>query len=56
LDQSERFQTRAREAGHDVKLVVHPGGNHGWITMFWDIRKFAQFFDQHLRKRGSVQR
>jgi len=56
LDQSQRFQTRAREAGHDVKLVVHPGGKHGWITMFFDIRKFANFFDQHLRPGGSVKR
>jgi hypothetical protein len=33
----------------DVKLIVRPNKEHGWITMFWDIRKFADFFDQHLR-------
>jgi acetyl esterase/lipase len=49
LEQSQRFGARAREAGHDIKLVVHPGGNHGWITMFYDIRHFAHFFDQHLQ-------
>lgn len=49
LEQSERFGARAREAGREVKLVVHPGGKHGWITMFWDIRQFAHFFDQHLQ-------
>jgi len=49
LEQSEWFQARAREAGRDVKLVVHPGGKHGWITMFWDIRQFADWFDEHLR-------
>jgi acetyl esterase/lipase len=48
LDQSERFAARAREAGANVKLVVHRGGMHGWITMFWDIRQFADWFDQHL--------
>lgn len=49
LEQSQWFQARAREAGRDVKLVVHPGGKHGWPTMFWDIRQFAQWFDQHLQ-------
>jgi len=50
LDQSERFQAKAREVGREVKLVVHPGGKHGWITMFWDIRQFGKWFDQHLRR------
>jgi acetyl esterase/lipase len=49
LEQSEWFQARARQAGREVKLVVRPGKKHGWITMFWDIRRFARFFDQHLR-------
>jgi acetyl esterase/lipase len=49
LEQSEWFQARARQAGREVKLVVRPGKKHGWITMFWDIRQFAHFFDQHLR-------
>lgn len=50
LDQSQRFQTRARELGQTVELVVHPGGKHGWLTMLWDIRAFANWFDQHLKK------
>jgi acetyl esterase/lipase len=50
LDQSQRFQTRARELGHPLELVVHPGGSHGWLTMLWDIRHFADWFDQHLKK------
>jgi len=37
-------------------LVVHHGGKHGWITMFYDIRKFAKFFDKHLRAGGSARR
>ena len=53
LEQSQWFQARAREAGRDVKLVVHPGGKHGWITMFWDIRQFARWFDRHLRSRRN---
>jgi len=51
LDQSERFQAQARAAGGTVELVVHPGGQHGWLTMVWDVRRFAQWFDQHLRSK-----
>ena len=49
LDQSRRFQARARELGRTVELVVHPGGHHGWPTMLWDVRKFADWYDQYLR-------
>lgn len=49
LEQSEWFQARARQAGREVKLVIRPGKQHGWITMFWDIRQFAHWFDRHLR-------
>ena len=49
LDQSQRFRDRAAELGREVKIVVHPGGKHGWVTMIWDIRAFARWFDQHLR-------
>ena len=48
LDQSQRYQSRAREVGPTVELVVHPGGKHGWLTMLWDIHHFADWFDQHL--------
>ncbi len=48
LDQSERFQAKARQTGGSVELVVHPGGSHGWLTMVWDIRAFADWFDRWL--------
>lgn len=50
LDQSQRFVKRARELGLSgrIELVVHPGGRHGWLTMFWDVRQFAQWFENHL--------
>lgn len=48
LDQSQRYQARAQEVGRTVELVVHPGGQHGWLTMLWDIRHFADWFDRHL--------
>ena len=52
LEQSERFQAKAREKGREVELVVQPGGKHGWLTMLFDIRRFADWFDQHLRPRS----
>ena len=48
LDQSQRFQTLARQAGGTVELIVHPGGYHGWLTMIWDVRAFANWFDRWL--------
>lgn len=50
LDQSQRFGARVREVGRPFELVVHPGGQHGWLSMLWDIRHFGQWFDQYLRK------
>jgi acetyl esterase/lipase len=49
LDQSQRFRDRAADFGREVKVVVHPGGKHGWLTMLWDIRGFGLWFDRHLR-------
>jgi acetyl esterase/lipase len=53
LDQAERFLQKAREAGATVKLVVRPGKKHGWLTMLWDVRLFADWFDQYLRGPSS---
>jgi acetyl esterase/lipase len=49
LDQSQRFQAEARKWGRTVEVVVHPGGQHGWLSMLWDIRQFGKWFDQYLR-------
>jgi len=49
LDQSERFQAEARKQGLNVELIIHPGGKHGWPSMVWDIRQFANWFDRYLR-------
>jgi acetyl esterase/lipase len=56
LDQSQRFQARAKEFGRTVELVAHPGGSHGWLTMVWDTRAFADWFDRWLRDAGTTQR
>jgi acetyl esterase/lipase len=49
LDQSQRYQAEARKAGATVELVVHHEGKHGWLSMVWDIRQFADWFDRYLR-------
>jgi acetyl esterase/lipase len=49
FDQSSRFRDGAVALHDEVKLVVHPKQGHGWATMLWDIREFANWFDEHLR-------
>jgi acetyl esterase/lipase len=49
LEQSERFRDQAAERGLDVKVVVHPGGGHGWPTLIWDSMSFVSWFDEHLK-------
>lgn len=49
LRQSERFREEAAKFDREVKIVVHPGGSHGWASMVWDIRAFGDWFDRHLR-------
>ena len=49
LEQSQWFRQRANEVGRSVEIDVHPGGKHGWWTMVLDVRRFAGWFDQHLR-------
>ena len=48
LDQSQRYQAAARNLGDKVELLVHHDGRHGWLSMIWDIRKFANWFDRYL--------
>ena len=52
LDQSQRFQVEARKQGRIVELVVHHGGKHGWLSMVWDLRRFADWFDRYLREQA----
>lgn len=49
LDQSQRYQKRARALGNQVEIIVHPDGGHGWLTMISDTVHFARWFEQHLR-------
>lgn len=47
-DRSERFQSAAAAIGKPVELVRKKGKGHGWMTMLWDIKQFAEWFDRHL--------
>ncbi len=49
LDQSERFVSRAKDAGATIELVVKPGKGHGWLTLGLDVSTLADWFDEHLR-------
>jgi acetyl esterase/lipase len=56
IDQSLRFAQKARDVGCTVEVSIHHGGTHrGWITMLWDVRDFAGWFDQHLRRKKKDQ-
>jgi len=47
-EQSEWFRDRAHALGRRVDIVMRPGKKHGWLTMLWDIRLFADWFDRYL--------
>ena len=49
LEQSQRFQARAKEVGLNVPVVVHAGGKHGWTTMIFDEWAFVDWFDRYLK-------
>jgi acetyl esterase/lipase len=53
LDQSQRFQAEAVKQGCTVELVIHHGGKHGWLSMLWDLRQFANWFDHYLRQAAA---
>ncbi|MDF1737965.1 MAG: alpha/beta hydrolase [Verrucomicrobiales bacterium] len=50
LDQSLRFLEKAKELGIDdrIDLQIRNGKGHGWLTMIFDLPKFADWYDQHL--------
>ncbi len=48
VDQSTRFVEAARESGAEVELVIRRGKPHGWITMVWDLHRFADWYDRWL--------
>jgi len=49
IQQAETFVDKAKAAGATAKLVVKPGGQHGWADIAKDVPLLADWFDQYLR-------
>jgi acetyl esterase/lipase len=50
LYQSEAFIAKLKAAGVPADLVVKKGGGHGWSGIDKDAERFADWFDQYLKK------
>jgi acetyl esterase/lipase len=48
IKQSEWYIEAAEKHGATAKLIRKRGKGHGWVTILWDMRKFAKWFDEHL--------
>ena len=48
FQQSEWYIEAAEKHGSTAKLIRKRGKGHGWATILWDIRKFVNWFDEHL--------
>lgn len=46
--QAQIFEKRALEFGNNIKIIVKPSKDHGWVGMDKDMEVFAQWFDEHL--------
>jgi acetyl esterase/lipase len=49
--QAQTFVKRCEEMGVPARLVVKEGKEHGWPDMAKDLELFADWFDQHLKKK-----
>jgi acetyl esterase/lipase len=49
IQQAEIIVKKLKDAGVEAKLVVKPGGDHGWADLNQDVALFADWFDQHLK-------
>jgi dipeptidyl aminopeptidase/acylaminoacyl peptidase len=47
--QSQTFVERATAAGANIKLIIKPGGGHGWPDQGPGVVAFADWFDPYLR-------
>ncbi len=52
--QAEIFAKRAEAVGSTVKVIVKPGQDHGWAGMDQDMKRFADWFDEHLLGRKAA--
>jgi acetyl esterase/lipase len=53
LQQSELMIAKLKENGVPCELVVHKGGDHGWLGIDKDVLTIADWFDKHLVKKAK---
>jgi acetyl esterase/lipase len=53
IQQAQHIIAKFKEAGVPAELVVKPGAAHGWPGIEKDLPTFADWFDKHLKKKGS---
>lgn len=53
IQQAEVMVKKLKEAGVEARLVVKPGGEHGWPDMGKEAPLIVNWFDDHLKKRGG---
>jgi acetyl esterase/lipase len=54
LQQSEIMVARLKAAGVPTKLIVKPGGGHGWLTLLQDAELLADWFDRYLKREPNA--
>src|SRR5271157_5912097 len=50
LQQSALVAEKLKKAGVETTLVVKKGAGHGWPGLDKDLIRFADWFDEHLKK------
>ena len=53
IQQAESIIEKLKEAGVEAKLVVKQGAGHGWPDLLKDMSIIADWFDQHLGRKGK---
>jgi acetyl esterase/lipase len=49
IQQAETMVAKLKDSGVEAKLVVKPGGQHGWAHIVKDFETIADWFDEHLK-------
>jgi acetyl esterase/lipase len=51
IQQAELVVEALKKNGVEAKLITKPGAAHGWAGMDQDLETFADWFDEHLKKK-----
>jgi len=55
LQQSETMLSALKKAGVSAELIVKPGGQHPWPTIYEEVKVIGDWFDRQLPKTAAVQ-